>query len=73
MANGDRSNTPFRLPAYPAEVESALAEVVPRVEAVFPGLPNARWVALRLLQGDQRIEAAVRAGELADYATPPVI
>lgn len=73
VANGELSTTPFRLPAYPAEVESALGEVVPRVEAVFPGLPNGRWVALRLLQGDQRIEGAVRAGELADYATPPVI
>src|SRR5512143_1113061 len=73
VATGERSITPFRLPAYPAEVESALAEVVPRVEAVFPGLPNARWVALRLLQGDQRIELAVRAGELSEYASgaPP--
>jgi len=70
VATGERATTPFRLPAYPAEVEAALAEVVPRVEAVFPGLPNARWVALRLLQGDQRIEQAVRAGELADYANP---
>ncbi len=70
VANGDRITTPFRLPAYPPEVESALGEVVPRVEAAFPGLANARWVALRLLQGDQRIEAAVRQGDLADYATP---
>jgi ferrous iron transport protein B len=71
VATGERSITPHRLPAYPAEVESALNEVVPRVEAVFPGLPNARWVALRLLQGDQRIEAAVRSGELASYGTTP--
>ena len=70
VATGERATAPFRLPAYPAEVESALGEVVPRVEAVFPGLPNARWVALRLLQGDPRIEQAMRAGELADYATP---
>jgi ferrous iron transport protein B len=71
MATGARATTPFRLPAYPAEVESALGEVVPRVEAAFPGLPNARWVALRLLQGDQRVERAVRGGELADYAASP--
>jgi ferrous iron transport protein B len=70
VATGERATSPFRLPAYPAEVEAALGEVVPRVEAVFPGLPNARWVALRLLQGDQRIEQAVRGGELADYVTP---
>jgi ferrous iron transport protein B len=66
MAAGERATTPFRLPAYPEEVEAALGEVVPRVEAAFPGLPNARWVALRLLQGDQRIAEAVRAGELGE-------
>jgi ferrous iron transport protein B len=31
----------------------------------FPGLPNARWVAFRLLEGDQRMIDAVRTGELA--------
>ena len=36
--------------------------------AAFPGLPNARWVALRLLQGDQRIETAVR--DRRDRSTP---
>lgn len=71
LATGERRTTPRRLEAYPAEVESALGEVVPRVEAVFPGLPNARWVALRLLQGDQRIEEAVRGGELAGWHAGP--
>ncbi len=66
MATGERTTSPFRLPAYPAEVEQALREVVPAVSAAFPGLPNARWVALRLLQGDPRMEAAVRAGELGE-------
>jgi len=66
VAGGTRARRPFRMPAYPPEVEQALGEVVPAVEAAFPGLPNARWVALRLLHGDQRVEAAVRAGELGD-------
>jgi ferrous iron transport protein B len=57
---------PVRRPTYPPEVEATLGEVVSAVGAAFPGLPNARWVALRLLQGDQRIEDAVRAGELGD-------
>jgi ferrous iron transport protein B len=66
VASGERATAPFRLPAYPAEVEQALREVVPTVDRAFPGLPNARWVALRLLQGDSRMEAALRAGELGD-------
>jgi ferrous iron transport protein B len=34
----------------------------------YPELPNARWVALRLLEGDQRIIDAVRRGALTDTA-----
>jgi ferrous iron transport protein B len=35
----------------------------------FPGLPNARWVALRLLDGDERILQAIRTGELGDITS----
>jgi ferrous iron transport protein B len=66
VASGARTPQPYRMPAYPPEVEQALGEVVPAVAVAFPGLPNARWVALRLLHGDQRVDAAVRAGELGD-------
>lgn len=70
IAEGKTVTTPHRLPAYPPEVEASLAEVIPVVEAAFPGLPNARWVSLRLLQGDQAIENAVRQGALGDVAGP---
>jgi ferrous iron transport protein B len=30
----------------------------------FPNLQNVRWVALRLLEGDQSIIDAIRSGEL---------
>ncbi|MDZ7636758.1 MAG: FeoB small GTPase domain-containing protein [Bryobacterales bacterium] len=49
----------------PAEVEAALAELVPLIEEVAPGLPNARWVAFRLLDGDLRIRQALQSGDLA--------
>jgi len=64
MAKGEVKTTPYRLREHLPEVESALGELIPRVQAAFPGLPNARWVALRLLNADQRIEEAVRSGEL---------
>ncbi len=70
VAQGTITTTPFHLPEYPAEVEAALGDTVPAVEAAFPGLPNARWVALRLLQGDQAIETAVRQGALGDISGP---
>ena len=66
VAKGERATTPFRVEAYPPEVDTVLREVVPAVTAAFPGLPNARWVALRLLQGDQRIESGIAEGVLGD-------
>jgi ferrous iron transport protein B len=47
-------------------LDAAVGRLVPRIEAAFPGLPNVRWVALRLLDGDERVAAAVRAGTLGD-------
>ena len=47
-----------------AAVERAVTEVVGQLAAAFPGLPNARWVALRLLDGDESIIQAVRVGEI---------
>jgi len=38
---------------------------VPMIEAAAPGVPNARWIAIRLLDGDGRVERALRTGELA--------
>ena len=40
--------------------------LVPQIEAVYPNLPNSRWIALRLLDGDERITEAFRSGELGD-------
>ena len=39
--------------------------LVPLIEAAAPGVPNARWIAIRLLDGDDRVERALRTGELA--------
>ncbi|MEK6689491.1 MAG: FeoB small GTPase domain-containing protein, partial [Gemmatimonadota bacterium] len=56
--------TPYRVPRHDAAVESAITDLVPVIEDAFPGLPNARWVALRLLNADERIEAALVSGEI---------
>jgi GTPase len=56
--------TPLRT-AGTADFERAVQELLPMIEAVAPGLPNARWVAIRLLDGDAAVEAALTSGELA--------
>jgi ferrous iron transport protein B len=48
--------------------QRSVDELVPLIEQAYPGLPNARWIAMRLLDGDQRVRQAVRSGELSDLA-----
>lgn len=67
VATGAVVSTPFRLAEHPPDVERAVAELVPEIAAAFPDLLNARWVALRLLNADERVEGAVRSGELAQW------
>jgi GTPase len=64
VANGRTLPRPHRLQDEPPALSRAVAQLAGEVEALFPGLPNARWVALRLLDGDERIAEAVRGGEL---------
>jgi ferrous iron transport protein B len=66
VATGSYVCQPHRLKNEPSALKHALKELMAQLEQAFPGLPNARWVALRLLDGDQRIIEAVQRGELGD-------
>ena len=55
---------PHRIRQRDAQLEQAIQQLVVGLERDFPDLPNARWVALRLLDGDAAIEEAVRSGTL---------
>lgn len=71
VATGELVCKPHRIQSEPPALKRAVSLLVEKLQAAFPGLPNARWVALRLLEGDARIEEAVRSGELAGLARPP--
>jgi ferrous iron transport protein B len=64
VATGARGSRPFRLDRYAPEVEEAIEALAPIVSEVFPEVPNARWVALRLLNADEAVQQAVVSGEL---------
>lgn len=59
---------PRRTKSEPPALKGALDKLESEVENAFPNLPNARWVALRLLEGDRRIVEAAHTGELANLA-----
>jgi Fe2+ transport system protein B len=68
VASGQTVCKPHRIENEPPALKRAVSQLAAQIQAVFPGLPNARWVALRLLDGDERIAAAVRSGELGDLS-----
>ena len=65
VAAGRVASKPYRIEPPPG-LKDALGELTDEVSTAFPGLYNARWVALRLLEGDPRIVEAVRSGQIAD-------
>lgn len=64
VASGAAVTRPHRVRQRDPQLEQAVNQLVGQIERTFPGLPNARWVALRLLDGDESIEQAVREGTL---------
>jgi GTPase len=68
VATGEAICKPHRIKNEPPALKQAVTELVKQINTIYPELPNARWVALRLLDGDQRIADALRKGELGDLS-----
>jgi len=63
VASGRHEVNPQSTPLDP-EVESAVETLATKLACELPNLPCPRWVALRLLDGDERVERALLNGEL---------
>ncbi len=68
VATGKVVCRPYRLKSEPTALKRAIEQLTSQLRAAYANLPNARWVALRLLEGDQRIVEAVQTGELGSLA-----
>jgi Fe2+ transport system protein B len=68
VATGETVCKPYRIQTQTTAASHAIDELTAQIEAVYPDIPNARWVALRLLDGDQHIAQAVRTGELGNLS-----
>jgi ferrous iron transport protein B len=66
VATGETPTKPYRIQNEPPELKRAIDQLVEKLESAYPNLPNSRWVALRLLDGDERISEAIYKGELGD-------
>jgi GTP-binding protein len=59
---------PLRVEGTP-EFRRAVLELQSQIEMLYPGVPNARWLAIRLLDGDARVQQAFLNGELAELVS----
>jgi GTPase len=64
LTSGVIATAPLRVTGTP-EFQQAVGELVPLIEQAAPGVPNARWIAIRLLDGDAEVEEALASGRLA--------
>lgn len=64
VGEGEAPTRPRRVEVLPGELEEGVGRLLPVLAQASPGLPNARWVALRLLTGDESVISAMRRGEL---------
>jgi ferrous iron transport protein B len=71
VATGAYVCRPHRIKSGTVALRRAIDRLTEKITAEFPDLPNARWVAFRLLEGDPRIVEAVKSGELESIAVRP--
>ena len=64
VASGRMRSRPHRIRTHPPAIQDAIAQLSAEIETAYPGLPNVRWVAQRLLDGDTRIIEAIERGDL---------
>jgi GTPase len=70
VATGKTVCKPRRIKNESLAIRQGVNRLVQQINTLYPALPNARWVALRLLDGDQRIKAALKNGEFGALSTP---
>jgi len=66
VASGRTVCRPHRAKVQSGKLAHALDQLTTQIQAAYPQLSNARWVALRLLDGDAAITDALRRGDLGD-------
>ncbi len=64
VASGKFICKPFRHKSKTRKLDKAVTNLSGQIESRYPGIKNARWLALRLLEGDKRIEEAILNDEM---------
>ncbi len=70
VVEGRVETRPKRIQLSP-EVEQAVSQLVPHLQRLYPNIPNHRWLALRLLEGDPSVETALMSDEFHETLPAP--
>lgn len=73
VASGKTVCRPYRSANESPVLKKSLNELVVKLRAAYPDLPNVRWVAMRLLGGDEHIAEALRKGEMGSLRDRTVL
>jgi len=65
VATGVLKAKPHRIKNVPKKINRAVEQIVHKLNEKYPDLPNSRWIALRLLEGDTRVIHALESGKIA--------
>jgi ferrous iron transport protein B len=65
LVSGEIETRPHRI-NLEGGLEHAVKDLSERVSELYPGLPNSRWVSMRLLEGDSSVCDSLTSDELAD-------
>ncbi|MBN2147552.1 MAG: 50S ribosome-binding GTPase [Anaerolineales bacterium] len=68
VITGEIKTQPRRVQGTP-EFQRAVEELVPQIKRLLPQVPNPRWLAIRLLDGDSRLQQALLSGELIELVS----
>lgn len=64
VATGKITCKPHQIKNVPKNIENAVKKLSTAIQKQFPTIPNSRWIAFRLLEGDTQIIDALKTGEL---------
>nr|WP_223170131.1 FeoB small GTPase domain-containing protein [Maribacter aquimaris] len=67
VANGTIVCKPHRIKNIPKNIEKAVEDLSVEILKEYPDMPNSRWIAFRLLEGDQHIINLLQTGEFEEY------
>ncbi|PHS66996.1 MAG: iron transporter FeoB [Flavobacterium sp.] len=63
VASGKIVCKPHRIKNVNKNIDTAVKKLSVEIKKEFPNIPNSRWIAFRLLEGDTHIMNALRTGE----------